>query len=96
MKCLRCGYCCKNCFVEVVDNPEWANEQGIDDGNLFTQWGDGTPCKHLKGDKPGEYECALHEYDFYKETPCHEFTQVEIEDSNCRLGEYVLKNSHKI
>ena len=87
MKCLRCGHCCINYDVIIIDDPE----KGVTEDNLIHKKS-GDRCQHLRGDKPGEYSCAVHHYPWYKETPCFEFTQVEREDSNCRMGEYVLSN----
>jgi len=58
MICLRCGYCCKKLFVVIIDDPE----KGIIEGNLIANIGDG-PCKHLVGDAPGNYSCAIHDHD---------------------------------
>ena len=86
MKCLRCGYCCTNYCVIIVDDPV----KGIKEDNLICHEGNG-PCKHLIGDCPGKFSCALHSYPWYKETPCFAFTQLPENDSNCRMGEYILK-----
>ena len=86
MKCLRCGYCCKKYHVAVVKDPDL----GIRDDNIVMHEGDGTPCMHLKGDKPGEYSCAIHDRAWYKETPCYAHTQFERKDSDCRIGKYNL------
>jgi len=87
MKCLRCGYCCKAYLVVTVDDPE----KGISEDNLKVNSGDGTPCQHLRGDKPGEYSCAIHNYPWYHETPCFAHGQIEQnEDDECRLGRYLL------
>ena len=86
MICLRCGYCCKNCCVIIVDDPE----KGISQDNLIAHDGHGIPCKHLIGDKPGEFSCALHDKPWYKETPCFAHGQIEQHESNCRMGEYLL------
>jgi len=40
----------------------------------------------------GEYSCALHDKPWYKKTPCYAHSQLEHKESNCRLGEYLLKN----
>ena len=88
MICLRCGYCCKNYAVVIVDDPA----KGIREDNLILHEGLGSSCKHLQGNKPGEYSCALHEYTWYKETPCSQHEQIERENSPCRMGEYILKN----
>jgi len=87
MKCLRCGHCCKNYAVVIVDDPE----KGISEGNLIVHKGDGTPCKHLRGDEPGKHSCAIHHYPWFAETPCGQFTQVESSpNDNCRLGQFIL------
>ena len=88
MICLRCGYCCKNYAVVIVDDPA----KGICEDNLILHEGLGSPCKHLQGNKPGEYSCKVHEYEWYKETPCFQHGQIEHENSPCRMGEYILKN----
>lgn len=89
MKCVRCGYCCKNYMVMIVDDPK----KGLSKDNLILQRGDGTPCKHLKGDSPGNYSCELHDYHWYKKTPCWAHGQLEYQDSICRIGEYILNNN---
>ena len=57
--------------------------------------GNGTPCKHLRGDNPGEYSCALHDYPWYKETPCYNFTQIGKESDECRTGRYMIDKLSK-
>lgn len=89
MKCLRCGHCCKHFWVQIVDDLTLE----IDEGNVITHEGDGTSCKHLEGNKPGEYACKIHDYPWYKETPCFSHGQIESSPDNvCRLGEFILKN----
>ena len=89
MKCLRCGYCCKVSMVVIIDNPEGPfNESNVITCNLLE---DG-PCKHLCGNKPGEYACKIHDKSWYKKTPCFSHGQIESSiTDNCRLGEYFLK-----
>jgi hypothetical protein len=71
-----------------VDDPE----KGLDDDNIIMHDGNG-PCKHLSGDKPGEYSCNIHKKSWYKETPCFKHTQVENDPTEeCRLGRYILDN----
>ena len=74
-------------MVVIVDDPE----KGIVDDNLIFHDGMKQPCKHLTGDKPGKYSCAIHHYPWYKETPCFSHGQIERKNSNCRLGEWILK-----
>lgn len=81
MKCLRCGYCCTNLFSIVVDDPD----KGPVDGNLIAN--EATVCKHLRGDKVGEFACGVHDRPWYKDTPCNDYTQVEHDvDTPCRRG----------
>lgn len=75
-------------MVVIIDDPG----RGICPDNLIIHEGDGTPCKHLRGDKPGEYECVIHSYPWYKDTPCFAHGQIEDSPNNpCRLGEFKLK-----
>ena len=89
MICLRCGYCCKWLSVVIVDDPEI----GPTKENLIFHKGDGVSCKHLKGSKPGEYSCAIHDKKWYEETPCFAHTQIESrENTPCRMGNHILNN----
>lgn len=90
MKCLRCGHCCINYEVMIVNDPT----KGVCPDNIIYK-PSGTPCQHLKGDKPGEYFCGIHDYSWYEETPCFQFSQIEKEDSNCRMGEHLLSQNLK-
>jgi hypothetical protein len=87
MICLRCGYCCKNYCVVIIDDPK----KGISQDNMIVLNGDGTPCKHLIEDNEG-CSCALHDYPWYKDTPCFAHGQIERGNTNCRLGEFILEN----
>lgn len=90
MKCLRCGYCCLNSFVVVVKDPKL----GIVDNNFIVLSNE--RCPHLRGDKPGQYSCDIHDEPWYPETPCASHTQIEREDTNCRLGEHLLAKEEDI
>lgn len=86
MKCLRCGYCCTTYLVVIVDDPE----KGIAEDNIVVQNGEHR-CKHLQGDAVGVYSCALHDYPWYKETPCFDYGQIETSsDTECRMGRFIL------
>ncbi len=96
MKCLRCGQCCKMHMVVIVDDPE----KGIEEDNLKVRDGK-EPCQHLNGDTLGEYSCAIHDYPWYKKTPCFMHGQIEQDsDDDCRLGRWYLdqeiENEQKI
>lgn len=89
MKCLRCGYCCHKYSVVIIDDPE----KGITEDNMIVHIGDG-PCKHLEGNKPGEYSCKIHNKEWYKETPCFNHGQIEESPTDdCRLGRHILDNN---
>jgi hypothetical protein len=81
--CLRCGYCCKALWVVIVDDPS----KPPTEDNLTMYEGDGQ-CKHLRGDKPGEHNCALHNESWYHETVC---ARHNIDEEDCIIGYYVLK-----
>jgi len=89
MICLRCGYCCKSLSVMIVDDPDI----GFVEGNLKFHAGDGNKCKHLVGDKPGEYSCAIHDKDWYDTTPCFHHTQIEFSEDECRIGAYIMDHA---
>jgi hypothetical protein len=88
MICLRCGYCCIHLDVIIVDEPS----SGIIMENLVHK-PSGIACKHLVG-SPGNYSCMLHDLPWFYETPCADFTQIEIENCNCRLGVMTLNTNH--
>jgi len=73
--------------VIIVDDPD----RGITDDNLIAHNG-GKPCKHLVGDTPGEYSCGVHDKPWYPQTPCFQFTQIEVDPlAPCRIGQGILK-----
>jgi len=91
MKCLRCGHCCTNYFVVIVDVPEL----GINEDNLKCKEQPGR-CQHLQGDQPGQHSCAIHDESWYKDTPCFEYGQIETDvDTPCRIGTYVLQQDNR-
>lgn len=67
----------------MVDDPK----KGPVEGNLIANDEFGIPCKHLKGDKIGEYSCTVHDEPWYGDTPCADFGQIERDPNTpCRLG----------
>lgn len=91
MRCLRCGYCCKELFVVIVVDPE----RGIREDNLRSINLKEERCPHLRGDRVGEYSCAIHHYSWYKETPCYAHTQYEREHSDCRIGRHLVNRQEE-
>lgn len=86
MKCLRCGHCCIEYSVMIIIDPE----KGLTEDNVEHK-NSGIKCRHLVGEKPGEYSCAIHDHEIYKSTPCFDFTQIEKDISSfCRMGNYIL------
>jgi len=85
MICLRCGYCCIEYGAVVMEDPAL----GIVRGNAVFKPA-GEKCMHLKGTK-GKYSCAIHEEIFYKQTPCYYFGQATPGDTNCEIGERVMR-----
>ena len=86
MNCLRCGYCCLTYAIVIVNDPD----KGVEEDNLKVL--DGSErCPHLVGDKPGEYSCAIHDKEWYEETPCFQHGQIERCNTNCRMGQHILK-----
>lgn len=81
MQCLRSGFCCVYLSVVIVIDPK----KGINSDNIRVKE-TGEICPHLKGSGPGDYFCNIHDYDWFVNTPCGEFTQIEDKDSPCRLG----------
>ena len=73
----------------IVDDPS----KGIVDGNIIHHSGDDKTCKHLEVDEFGESSCLIHQYPWYKETPCFSHGQIESSENDpCRVGEYILKS----
>jgi len=87
MKCLKCGYCCHQLTVPIVD----VKKKGIAEANMIVKIR-GQRCPHLKGDGPGEFTCALHGEKWYKDTPCagHGRDNV-LPDDTCALGAYIME-----
>lgn len=88
MICLRCGHCCIAYDVMIVDDPA----KGLRvDNTLYKPAGQ--RCKHLLGDKPRDYSCAIHFCGWYKRTPCYNHRQIEatVKD-DCRIGAFVLEH----
>jgi hypothetical protein len=88
MICLRCGHCCHEYLVAIVDDPK----KGLQEDNIKAKE-DGR-CQHLEGDKPGEYSCSVHDESWYEETPCFAHTQIEFSNSPCRFGKHILERAH--
>ena len=86
MICLRCGYCCNIPWVLVVTDP--------DKGLELDNWEKclNHRCKHLVGNRPGEYSCPLHANDWYVHTPCHKHGRLKTSENEvCEKGKMILE-----
>lgn len=92
MICVRCGYCCIYNWVLVVNDPK----KGIQEDNLIEHLGQGEPCIHLGGDKPGEYFCRVHDRKWYKDTPCYSHSQIEHGNTVCRMGDHIVTKEREL
>ena len=94
MKCLRCGYCCVSYDVIVPlkaapENPnEWDN--GMEEYAKHKPTGEA--CWNLIYDiETREASCLIHDEDFFADSPCDQFGQIERKKTDvCRMGEYIL------
>jgi len=86
MICLKCGYCCLTYLIPIVKDPN----KEISDNNILVLDGS-VRCPHLQGTKSGEYFCKIHHYEWFKDTPCGQHTQIERENSKCRIGYHKMK-----
>jgi len=46
----------------------------------------GERCPHMTR-IDGRFSCAIHDREFYEDTPCHRHSQIEDRDSPCRMGQ---------
>ena len=90
MKCLRCGYCCLYLWIIVIKDP---TKPISEDNCQEVDARQGKPCPHLRGNKPGEYSCVIHNFHRYKKTPCFSHGQIERSKKDlCRMGNYIINS----
>jgi len=78
--------------VIIVKDPD----KGIVDDNLMSHKGDGVSCPHLRGNKAGEYSCGIHDRNWYDETPCYDYGQIEASpECHCRTGDFMMEQFRK-
>jgi len=91
MKCLQCGRCCF--YAVIIIKPESISEDldmdCLTDDDLMAL--DGTEkCPHLTWEGRKAF-CNIHHYDWFPDTPCGQFTQIEASPhSFCRIGKNML------
>lgn len=91
MICLHCGYCCFMYDVVIISN-DLGTRKSITDESNYEIKSCNQRCKHLKGNSPGNFTCAMHDKPWYKNTPCFRHGQYEQRNSKCRLGEFILSD----
>jgi hypothetical protein len=89
MICQRCGCCCLNLDVMII-NPRSIRPDGTidpEDRNSMIRKPKGAKCPHLA--YLGEVAvCTIHDLSCYRGTPCDRFDQIGPEDGPCVLGCY--------
>lgn len=88
-RCLRCGYCCIDTFVVIVDDPK----KGIEENNLIALNTKEKKCPHFIGNEPGKYACAVHEMEWYVDTPCYRYNAHK--KGPCLMGRYLLEKKER-
>jgi hypothetical protein len=89
MICQRCGCCCLNLDVMII-NPRSIRPDGTidpEDRNSMIRKPKGAKCPHLA--YLGEVAvCTIHDLSCYRGTPCDLFDQIGPVDGVCVLGCY--------
>jgi hypothetical protein len=99
MICLRCGGCCYNLDIFVV-NPDKIREDGsidlTDSASMIFKPSD-KKCPHLffqaspDGAGAGMAVCSIHHLPCYQGSPCQQFEQMGPEDDVCMMSDYFQK-----
>lgn len=98
MICIRCGLCCQNLDVMIV-NPGSIRPDGTvdpEDPDSFIKKPMGKRCPHLAylGDLA---VCIIHDLPCYGGTPCDLFDQIGPDDGFCTFsGYFKASNSAKL
>lgn len=98
MKCLNCGFCCVKYDVMIIHPDKAYNENMIIedlDPKYIIHKGYDIICPHLDIINNKSY-CKIHKYNWYKLTPCYQFSQIESnEESLCRVGNAISNQQIK-
>lgn len=90
MICLRCGYCCIEYDVIIVEPSSVADAVDFDNPKNFKYKPSKEVCPFLSWTGLN-FECLIHNYPWYELTPCYAFTQIEANASVCcRLGDHIV------
>jgi hypothetical protein len=92
MICLRCGYCCIHHDVVILKD---YNKKPQENNTVFKKGGE--VCRHLTIDlkEPNKVICKEHHKKYFKKSPCDNHGQIEVKNSVCRLGEYIINSQEK-
>ena len=93
MKCLRCSYCCTMYDVIIIAPNRVTVNLDLTDESVYMHKPTGFKCPHLTF-VDGKAHCRIHQFSWFKDSPCDQFTQVENGDTNCRIGEYMLNKKN--
>jgi hypothetical protein len=78
-------------MVVIVDDPDRGPEQD----NLKAVGFKGPErCQHLRGDAPGEYSCAVHDREWFSETPCAAY-QSHWPERPCPMGRHLTAHQEE-
>ncbi|HPM26023.1 MAG TPA: hypothetical protein PLD96_01665 [Methanothrix sp.] len=96
MICLRCGGCCHNLDIFIV-NPDRIREDGsidpIDSESMILK-PSGEKCPHLffqaspDGSGVETAVCSIHHLPCYQGSPCQQFEQIGPGDDVCMMSDY--------
>jgi hypothetical protein len=94
MLCLRCGRCCIDLDIFIINtlsilpdgsiNPEEADK--ANGGSMIFKPA-GEVCPHLKADSRLAV-CTIHHLPCYRDSPCDRFDQIGPEDTVCIMSGY--------
>ena len=92
MVCLRCGYCCIHYDVIIVAPHEAKPDLIVDFEHKFDiiHKHSGQKCPYLSF-LNSVATCSIHEYNWYKDTPCFHHDQISKPNDPCRIGEGIKK-----
>ncbi|MGB3943954.1 MAG: hypothetical protein WBK88_04085 [Methanothrix sp.] len=90
MICSRCGLCCLNLDVMIIDPGSIRPDGTVDPGDpapaLRKPAKERCPHLSISGD---EAVCTIHHLPCYQGTPCDLFDQIGPDDAVCLLGVYL-------
>lgn len=94
MLCIKCAHCCY-WFNNAIVKPQYIDiiqtEADITEEKITIKY-EKTFCPYLIKEK-GQFSCTVHNYPWFKFTPCFKFIQIEEDDqTNCRIGDWYFND----